>query len=414
MSITVTNNTNIPLPKVPTGNTPVDGNEEEGLFTTGTGSNPPVDNDKNAKDKAVLEAELVKYEAELKSLEAEKAAKQADKKELEAQRKVLNSKKQKIQAEIEANNKLIAQYTDKMAEFDEETQKEQTAIQNLQKQYDAKNKEAQELTQKISEKISKIIEDSNNSVKASREKIQQTTEEAYAKVASGEIEENEVAQYIAQKTGISANANTAAAFSEINALSGQVKSLIAGASSLLTIIGAKQTNVNKIKAQMASGNTAINELNAVNAQKGQELSSVNKEITVVDAEISSINGDIAKIDTKIVKVQTNITETKTAIAGLNDEKTEPIEGDKQPVQKPGSVEKEEIPGSSNNKNNDVVSGGANNPFVAVSFETISYSNIVEALDAIAKNNDIAVQNARTQDDNNKQEMRNMFQDLLKA
>ena len=66
---------------------------------------------------------------------------------------------------------------------------------------------------------------------------------------------------------------------------------------------------------------------------------------------------------------------------------------------------------------DMVFGGSvrvvNNPFVSVVNNDVDYTSLVEALDAMSKSNDIAVGNARTQANKNNQELRELFQGLLK-
>ncbi len=363
------------------------------------------------EEKDMLEAQLAEYEAELASLEAEKAQKEAEKKELEAQKKVLVAQKEKLQAEIENNNQIIEQYASQVSTYNEELQAEQAEIEDLQKQYDAKNKEAQELTEQVSEKIAKLLEDSNNNVKEQRAKIQQATEEAYAKVASGELDESEVAQYVAQKAGSAVTFDSSSAFSEINSLSAQIKSLITSASTIMNKISSKQTNANKLQAQVESGNSSINELKAANQTKKQELSSVNDQISTINTEIKSVNSEIQKIDVKIEKVNTNIATTKASISSLNGSYNEGNVANES-----GAVDvvfDQNETTEDKTANQTTVNTSAKNPFEAVSFVKADYSNILDALDAIVRNNDTAVQAARTQDNNNKQEIRKMFQDILK-
>ena len=47
------------------------------------------------------------------------------------------------------------------------------------------------------------------------------------------------------------------------------------------------------------------------------------------------------------------------------------------------------------------------------YDTVDYSNLVSALDEMSKKNEQSLENARTLVDSNKQEIRKMFQDLLK-
>ena len=138
--------------------------------------------------------------------------------------RALHNQKMSIEAQIKANEEAIKANEDEIQENEENITAEQEAIEELQNEYDQKNKEADALNQQISDKISKMINDSQSNVDEQTQKIKDATEEANAKVEAGELEESEVAQYVANKVGDPSLATQNQDFSAISSLMTQVKS----------------------------------------------------------------------------------------------------------------------------------------------------------------------------------------------
>ena len=158
----------------------------------------------------------------------------------------------------------------------------------------------------------------------------------------------------------------------------------------------KETFSNKLTAQISSGNAAINNLNSINANKKTELSSVNKELNSVNKEINAINIKIDNTNAKIASVQNN----------MNTEGTYKAETTPNTNNTQGTGEK---PMTYNAPTNANIS--YKNPFVSVSYEQVDYTNFVEALDAISRSNDVSIEQARQQIEKDRQQLRNMFQEL---
>lgn len=422
MSISVTGTSGTtPTPRA--SSTPPVG-EEEGIFgTEETGGVDEAENDRKAQEKKLLEAQLLKLQQELVALMVSKAAEMADKRELTAQINVLNQKKEKLEAEIKANEDIIAEYTNQIVEFDATLQKERKEVEDLRAQYDAKNEEAMKINQEITDKIAQMLGESDASVKEQKEKIVSATAEAYQKVASGEITEDEVARYVAEKIGNASLATSNLDFASINSMNSQMKMLLSSASNLLGQISGKETHINKLQAQIISGNSAISGLNATNTSKRQELSGVNGEISFVNSEITAVNGRIANIDTRVEKVNAEIVQVNAEIAAIDSGETTPTEDQGTDpvivppviggVTNPTGEETPTTPPPTANNETPAPSAPKVNPFAAVSYSSVSYANIVQVLELISRKNDECIQTGQAHVEANKQEIRQMFQGLMK-
>ena len=129
----------------------------------------------------------------------------------------------------------------------------------------------------------------------------------------------------------------------------------------------------------------------------KQLSSINKQITAVQNEIAITESEIAAIDQKISAKQSG---SESSYSGYDnsysysDTQTTDVD-----------IYTEE---TVSNETSQVTS----NPFLAVSYNFSSYTNMTEALEAMANNNEQSTTSARTTVNNNNQEIRKMFQDLV--
>lgn len=364
---------------------------------------------KAEQETAMKEAQIAEYEAQLSKLNAEKSAYEADKKELESQKKVLTERKEKIENEIEANERQAESYKNQIQEFNQELAQTNQQKAQLQKQYDQSNQNAESLNKQLNEKIAEMTGESKTNVKTQKEKFEKAQKEAEEKVASGEIQESEVNDYITKKVGASQTDTSSILMNEINTINGQIKSAIESSSALLIEIGLKETKCNKLTAQITSGDKAINKLNDINSTKNTELSNVKQEISVVNQEINSVEANINSINAKIAAVQANI----NAVKSTSNEETK-ANTTTRAINVGGNENKVSsyVP-KHNTANKTQTSMTYQNPFVSVSYETVDYTNFVEALDAISRCNDLSITESRRVVEQNKQEMKNIFNEIKK-
>lgn len=405
MSLTV-NGVNKNQTSQPTAASTAPAQETQNLF--GSEETSKTEKADTAAQKTLLEAELAKLEQQLAQLEAKKSEKEAYKKELEAQKKSITNQKANVEAQIKANEAEMKSNEEEIAKNEQNIEKAQDEIEKLQKEYDEKNKEANELSQQISDKIAKIVSDSDNNVKNQQGQIQQAYQEAYAKVESGEIEQNEVAQYVMQKVG---NGNVNVATEELTAISSlnaQVKALISGANTLSEQMSLKQTEIEGYQAAITASVAANEALIEKNAPLKAQIADFNKQINTVNNEINTTDREINTIDKNIAKVNTNIQTTQNQINTIDGKETTEVKVE----------EVADINTTIANNNVDTNYGETaksetkSNPFLAVSYDFGSYATMTEALEAMSKNNEQNIASARTQTESNRQEVRKMFQELI--
>ena len=365
-----------------------------------------TNNTSNA-DLTQLEAQLAQLEAELSTLEADKAEKEAYKKELEAQKRTIEAQKRNIEAQIEANEKEIDKNEEIIKQNEANIEAAQKEIENLEEQYNAKNQEAEELNQQINDKISKIIADSDEDVQELSEKIRKATQEAQEKAASGEIEESEVSQYVAQKVGNSSISASSADFATVISMNLQLRSLINGAKDIYNQMNVQQTAIAGYQTNITNAINANTLIAQKNAPLQQQLNELNPQEKAIEQEINSVNSEIAAIDTNIVKVKAEINTIQQTIdtnkksdfdfndytADIND-------------YIPGSASDETQTPETTTYNNA-------NPFLSISYDNTQYLNMTDALEAMAIANEQNIQNAQNQVESNREQIRKMFQDLIK-
>lgn len=407
MSISVNGVTNTQGTQPSKGSaTPVD--ENDSLF--GAEQTSSTDKAQKNEQRTILETELAKYKAELKKLEAEKTVKEAYKKELTAQKRTVQAQKEAVESQIQANEEAIKNNEENISKNEQNIQKAQEDIEKLQKEYDAKTKEANELSQEISEKISKIIEDSENDVKIQQEQIKEALEEANKKAASGEIGEDEVAQYVMNKIGGVSISISTEDIASINSLNGQVKALIANTYTISDQMTAKQNLITSYQANIRTALDTNEALNKANEPLKKRVANYNSQIADVDSEIQATDKEINVIDGKISKVNVKIQTTQNQINSLDGKETQEVTYTDVPeITTPQNTEKTV---TENKTEESQGTASEANPFLAVSYDLGIYSNMTEALEAMSRNNEQNIASARTISEDNKQTLRKMFQDLI--
>ena len=366
--------------------------------------NNNVDNEPADKNLQMLEAKLADLQAELKALESEKAQKEAYKKELEAQRKSVNAQRNSIENQIKSNEAQIKNNEETIKENEEKIQAAQKEVEKLEKEYNKKNAEAAELNNQINEKIAQLIEDSDEDVEKLSEKIKAATEEAYEKVKSGEIQESEVAQYVARKTGNSSISSSNADFAAINSLTLQVRNLINSANQISDLISAQQTAIAGYQTNITTAINANVELAEKNIPLKNQLNEMDAQYNEITKEINAVDKEIAVIDTNISKVNNEIVKTQNEINGIKDSNNNAGN-----VQEGSTVcDAGYVSGI-----NATTSVAQANPFLAVSYDSAQYLNMVDALQAMADSNENSITEAQAHVESNRQQIRKMFQDIIK-
>lgn len=319
------------------------------------------------------------------------------------------AQKQNLEAQIEANEQAIKSNEEKIQQNEQKIQTAQKEIESLQQEYDKKNQEADKLNKEISEKISKILEDSNSNVAEERKKIEEATQEANDKVAAGELTEEEVAQYVAQKVGNPALAASTQDFAAISSLLTQVKALIEEANNCTLQMTAKQTNINSYQANISTSISENESLEKRNKPLQKQLVTVTNSIIDIEGEINTTNKEIASIDNQMAVVNGNIQSVQNSLAQLNGtEVTNNYSSSYTPVSY-------NEPGNKQEKQEYVDTPSAvskSNPFLAVSYDFGSYTNMTEALDAMVQRNQNDVNLARNTVEADKQEIRRMYEELI--
>ena len=146
----------------------------------------------------------------------------------------------------------------------------------------------------------------------------------------------------------------------------------------------------------------------------KQLNSVNKQIADVNNEIATTDNDIAKIDQQISAKQSSIQSVENQLNGTNNTDVYDDYG-ANGYQNYGSKDNSitnYTPAAVECEAAQTQPQKITNPFLAISYDLGNYSNMTEALEAIATGNEQSASEARTVTNNNKQEIRNMFQDLI--
>lgn len=337
-------------------------------------------------------------QAKLKELEAQKQAKVAERTELLQQKSSISARRAAIEAQIKANEDAIKANNAVIVENQQKIEAQQKEIEKLQQQYDEKCEEAEALNEKINERVAQILAKSEQDVQEATEKIRKATEEAYAKVESGEITEDEVAQYVSDKAGISNLGATSADFAEINAMNNQIRILTTAAQGISNQMVAAADLITVYQANISSALVSNQELASKNAPLVRQLNALNTEEADIDAEITRVDQEIAKYDAEIVEVKAQMetdgtTNNLTTPTNSTDTTTPTTETD-----------------STTSTTTQVESS---NPFLAISYNTASFTSMVDALDAMVKANEQTITNAQATVAANNEIIRNIFQEQMK-
>lgn len=349
-----------------------------------------VNNDMDTK-----ETENQELQAQLAQLEAQRQAKLAEKQELLNQKKVIQARKAKIEAQIKANEEAIKANNSVIIQNQEKIEAQQKQIEKLQQQYDEKCKEAETLNEQINERIAQLLAKSEQDVQEATEKVRKATEEAYAKVESGEITEDEVAQYVSDKAGVSGLGASSADFANINAMNNQMRNLVNSAKSLSNQMIAASDLIKGFQANITSAINSNQELADKNRPLVQQLSEINQEEADINSELTRVNTEISQIDVQISEVQAKLTEQK------NNQVNSPVK----------TTKDEET--NTYDRNPATTRVESSNPFLAISYNNASFTTMVEALDAMVKANEQTISDAQATVESNNEIIRNIFQEQMK-
>lgn len=312
------------------------------------------------KETAELEAKLAAYQAQKQELETKLQQYKQEKSQLEARNAALEAKATQLESEI------------KQVEADRESYEAQAKEQK--EKYEQDNITLLSVIKKMNEKINETTQTVAQAAQEEDKKIEDATAEAFKKYEAGEITEDEIPAYIAQRSG---NQNlidqlATAGLNAVNSFSSQVKTLIAQMSQTLNYL-----NQNKVNIETAS--EKINNSNAQLTVVREEQAVVQDDIETVDTKINSTQSEINKVDVNIKSVQNKLSGT-----------TEPTNTETQ-----------------NGQNNYTVPEQSSNPFAGAGNDlgldldsfisvttTIDFRGFKAALDAMMTQNNQSVENLR--------------------
>lgn len=312
------------------------------------------------KETAELEAKLAAYQAQKQELETKLQQYKQEKSQLEARNAALEAKATQLETEI------------KQVESDRKSYEAQAKEQK--EKYEKDNITLLSVIKKMNDKINETTQTVAQAAQEEDKKIEDATAEAFKKYEAGEITEDEIPAYIAQRSG---NQNlidqlATAGLNAVNSFSSQVKTLIAQMSQTLNYL-----NQNKVNIETAS--EKINNSKAQLTVVREEQAVVQDDIETVDTKINSTQSEINKVDKNIKSVQNKLSGTTEPATeyGQNDY-TEPAKG--QQSSNP-------FAGAGNDLGLDLDS------FISVT-TTIDFRGFKATLDAMMTQNNQSVENLR--------------------
>jgi len=349
-----------------------------------------------------LELKLAQLEAELAVLESQRQEKVDYKKELEQQKAAILRQKAQIEAQIKANEEAIKKNNEVIQQNEQNIQNVQKEIEELEKQYEAKTSVATEINEKLNEKIAEIIKASEEDFNAQSEKVKNATDEAYAKVASGEISEDEVADYVSKKLGGKV-VGTNADFGAIYSMNQQLRTLTEESRAISNMMSVKSDLISSYQANIQSALSANQEIAKANAPLNKQIKELDSQLATIDKEIISVDKEIAVYDGKIASKKLEIADVKAQLGGSTFNPVNPDTNSVPETRAPGSLAGEQAPSIQGTTT--IVAG---NPFLAISYSQDTYINMVDALDAMYDANQQSIASAQALVNNNNERMRAFF------
>ncbi len=330
----------------------------ENLFSVAVSTGTTVDT-------SALETKLAAYQAQKEQLEAELAQYNQEKSQLTAKNTALETQATNINSEIEE------------LEANREAYEEEAKA--LKESYEKSNITLLSLIKKMNEKINETNETCAQAAQEQEQKTEEATNEAFEKYEAGEITEDEIPNYIAQKTG---NKNlidqvATAGLSAVESFSSQVKGLIAQMAQTLNYLNDKKVDIESVTDKITN--------------KKSQLTIIQNEKTVVDEDIAAVDAKINTTTQKIATVDKNIAEIEAQLA--NEEETQ-----------------EETTANANQNNSNPFANGNNGftfdfgsdaEFVSVT-STIDFRGFKATLDMMMTQNNQSVKNLRDQINEQKQ------------
>lgn len=349
----------------PTGPGSTRGAEEPGLFTPPAAENDPAAIERENKKKA-LQDQLAVYQAQKAQLEQQLAEYTAKQNKLIQKNETLEARENTLKAQIAA--------------LEANREADEAESKKIKAEYDNNNVKLLDIIKKMNDKIAEVTNQSAQAVQDQQKKTESATAEAFKKYQDGEITEDQIGAYIANKTGSASLLQQAgdAGLGIIEAFGAQIKGLISQMSGALN-------SLNEKKFKMESTSQKINGLQV-------NLNATHAERMVVVADIEDVQVDIDNTNIQIAGVNVNISQTQGAIEAVGNpdaQDTPPVAAPEPPQTRAASVPQNNEPGP----NITVPPVATNNPFVSVT-TAIDYAGFKSTLDMMMEQTGQNISNLR--------------------
>lgn len=266
-----------------------------GLFPPPT-TEPTAQDIERANKKQGLEAQLATYQAQKQMLENQLKQYTDYQNKLREKKQELLERQEKLEEEIK----------------ELETDKKQTQLdaEKLKVDYDKNNTTLLDLIQKMNDKISDVTDQSARAVQEQHKKIEDAQNEAFKLVQEGKLDENQVMDYIANKSGNPGliQAMMQSGVEVVESMSSQIKGLISQMSASINSMNQKQLKIQALSCDIMS--------------REDEKKVVGSEITIVSGEIDAVQVHIEQTQSKITVVDGDISTVQTSLAALEDPTTD--------------------------------------------------------------------------------------------
>lgn len=270
---------------------------EDSLFTGNSveGSESAEDNKKTTE----LEAKLAVYQAQKKELEAQLAQYNQQKAQLESKNAALESKASNLKSEIN------------QVESNREAYEAQS--KELKEKYEQDNIKLLSVIKKMNEKINETNQTCAQAAQDQQKKTEDATAEAFKKLEAGEITEDQIPSYIAQKTGHQnlIDQLASAGLNSVNAFSSQVKGLIAQMSQTLNYLNQNKVNIETATEKINNTNAQLTVVQDEQTVVNDDIAGIDKQINTTTSKIKTVDGNIASVEKELGKGTDEISEAET-------------------------------------------------------------------------------------------------------
>ena len=239
-------------------------------------------------------------------LESQLNAYQSQKQQMEAQLQQYNNEKSQLEAKYAALETKANQIKDEIKQVESDRDAYEAQAKELKEKYEKDNITLLDLIKKMNEKVDETNQTIAQAAQEQNKKLEEATTEAFKKYESGEIKEDEISSYIAQKTGNQSLVDqlSVAGLNAVNSFSSQVKNLIAQMAQTLNYL-----NQNKVNIETAT-EKIDNSKKQLKVVRGEQ-SVVRDDIDAVDSEIKSVSSQIKSIDKNMASAEKQINKDST-------------------------------------------------------------------------------------------------------